>query len=134
MPQLRATEHDNITLIDSMPIEACRCSRAKNCKILKEDEQRGLRLRLRQRRQTDLTPPKETIQQHICQTISINTHPYRKRRKQTLHRNSTPMATRRSSRPKPASASGLPFTTQKTVLSASLMRPPAPWLPAPTST
>lgn len=39
MPQLRATEHDNITLIDSMPIEACRYSRAKSCKILMDDEQ-----------------------------------------------------------------------------------------------
>ena len=39
LPQLRATEHDNITLIDSMPIEACRYSRAKSCKILMDDEQ-----------------------------------------------------------------------------------------------
>lgn len=39
--RLASVESDNIKLIDSMPIEACRCSRAKNCKILKEDEQRA---------------------------------------------------------------------------------------------
>lgn len=38
---LEAAESDNIKLIDSMPIEACRYSRAKNCKILNDDEQRG---------------------------------------------------------------------------------------------
>lgn len=36
--RLIASEPDNIKLTDSMPIEACRYSRAKRCKILKEDE------------------------------------------------------------------------------------------------
>ena len=38
---LEAAESGNIKLIDSMPIKACRYSRAKNCKILNDDEQRG---------------------------------------------------------------------------------------------
>ena len=38
---LEAAESDNIKLIDSMPIEACRYLRAKNCKILNDDEQRS---------------------------------------------------------------------------------------------
>ena len=36
--RLIASESDNIKIIDSMPIEACRYSRAKRCKILKGDE------------------------------------------------------------------------------------------------
>lgn len=38
---LEATESGNIKLIDPMPIEACRYSRAKNCKILNNNELRG---------------------------------------------------------------------------------------------
>lgn len=37
--RLIAAEPDNIKLIDSMPIEVCRYSRAKRCKILMDNEQ-----------------------------------------------------------------------------------------------
>lgn len=36
---MSSAESDNIKLIDSMPIEVCRYSRAKSCKILKDDMQ-----------------------------------------------------------------------------------------------
>ncbi len=35
---LSASNYENVLLIDSMPIEVCRYSRAKGCRILKDNE------------------------------------------------------------------------------------------------